>query len=66
MHYNLFAQGYTKTEYSEESAMVIAKSMNHNNYMLIATNSKNEYLRDIWKDLKQFGDKGYDAAFNKI
>jgi hypothetical protein len=70
MQCNLLTQGYITTEYSNETAMVVAKTINHYNWMLTKTNLHNKYALfetfSLKKGLEEFGDKGYDAAFNKI
>jgi hypothetical protein len=70
MEYILLTQGYNMIEYSTETAMVVTKTIDHYNCMLTATTLHNKYAFletfSLKKGLKQFGDKCYDAAFNKI
>jgi hypothetical protein len=69
MQHNLFTQGHLETEYTEEPAKIIAKTIHHYNSMLYATSSnKCSFLEtfSLNKGLKQFGEKGYNATFDKI
>jgi hypothetical protein len=66
----LFTRGHLETEYTKESAMVIAKTIHHYNNMLYATSSREgcSFLEtfSLKKGSKQFGEKGYNAAFDEI
>jgi Reverse transcriptase (RNA-dependent DNA polymerase) len=64
--HNLLTQGHQTTEYSIETAKVIAKTMCYCNNMI---NNKNHSFLETYslkKGLKHFGAKGYDAAFGEI
>ena len=62
---NLFTQGHETTEYSIDIANVIAKTMCFLNYMIRTKNYSFLETFSLKKGLKQFGDKGYDAAFGR-
>jgi Reverse transcriptase (RNA-dependent DNA polymerase) len=70
LQHNLFTQGHKKTEYTEETAKVIAKIIHHYNNTAFAASSNRElsFLEtySLNKGLKHFGDKGYKAAFDKV
>jgi hypothetical protein len=63
---HLQTQGYNKNEYSLETAKVIAQTINgFNNHMV---NKKYSFIEtySLKRGLKQFGQKGYDAAFGEM
>jgi hypothetical protein len=69
--HHLMTQGHKETEYSIETAKVIAKTINHFNYMMHSTsNTKKQYAFietfGLKKGLKHFGKKGYDATFGEV
>jgi hypothetical protein len=54
---------------SEENGIVIAKTIHHFNNMVLENSKKAYNFLEIYslnKGLKEFGEKGYDTAFDEI
>lgn len=68
--YHLFTQGCQQTEYTAETAKVIAKVINHLNNMILAKNKKSQYAfvisYSLKKGLKHFGERGYNATLGEV
>jgi Reverse transcriptase (RNA-dependent DNA polymerase) len=69
-HQHLITDDVEETEYSIETAMVIAKTINYYNEVNKSTTTKKgkSFVEtySLKKGLKEFGDKGYEAALGEM
>lgn len=73
LQHHIFTQGHKETEYTFESSKIIAKTIHYLNNIMHTCKHNSFYkfhnfvvTYSLKKGLKEFGKKGYDAAFGEV